>query len=44
MVTNVLPSLSNVVTVLANGRLLRVASCGRVRGGSKQEMNQVTDH
>jgi hypothetical protein len=34
--TNVLPSLSNIVTALANIRQLRVANCGRVRGGSRQ--------
>jgi hypothetical protein len=31
-VTNVLPSLSNVVTALANGRLLRVDSSGEAGG------------
>ncbi len=31
-ITNVLPSLSDVVTALANGRLLRVVSFGEARG------------
>jgi len=31
-VVNVIQSLSNVVDALANRRLLRVGSCGRVRG------------
>jgi hypothetical protein len=33
----VLPSLSNIVIALANGKLQsQVASCARVRGGSRQ--------
>jgi len=35
-VKNVPPNLSNVVTALAKRRLMRVASYGRVRGGSRQ--------